>query len=133
MKCPKCQSEVMDSAKFCTKCGCNIAEETVKISEDYRLQYPFIHAESLTTEDCKYCKKCGAVLMVEAKFCTLCGAPYDAVGNSLNTMKRVPSESFEDTPIKCVYATPDYMKVEDIRENKQKGFFERIFKSRKNK
>ena len=31
MKCPKCQSEIKDNAKFCTKCGCNLAEELAKM------------------------------------------------------------------------------------------------------
>ena len=26
MKCPKCGENIADSAKFCTKCGCNIPE-----------------------------------------------------------------------------------------------------------
>ncbi len=30
MKCPKCQSEIKDNGKLCTKCGCNLAEELVK-------------------------------------------------------------------------------------------------------
>ena len=27
MKCPKCNEEIIDGIKFCTKCGANIEEE----------------------------------------------------------------------------------------------------------
>ena len=31
MKCPKCQTEIKSNAKFCTKCGCNLAVEMSKM------------------------------------------------------------------------------------------------------
>ena len=33
MKCPKCNEEIADGAKFCTKCGVNIEEEKARIAE----------------------------------------------------------------------------------------------------
>ena len=36
MKCPKCNKEIVDNAKFCSKCGVNIAEaleEKAKLEE----------------------------------------------------------------------------------------------------
>ena len=30
MKCPKCNEEIADGAKFCTKCGVNIEEEKAR-------------------------------------------------------------------------------------------------------
>lgn len=33
MKCPKCNEEIEDNAKFCTKCGANILEEKSKKAE----------------------------------------------------------------------------------------------------
>ena len=34
MKCPKCNEEIADVAKFCTKCGVNIEEEKARIAEE---------------------------------------------------------------------------------------------------
>ena len=48
MKCPKCNSEVREGAKFCTKCGQKL--------------------ELVAT-----CPHCGSVLKPGAKFCTKCG------------------------------------------------------------
>lgn len=61
MKCPKCQSEIMENARFCTKCGCNLAEETAKLQPKTAV-----------------CTKCGAPLQAGAKFCTKCGTPAAA-------------------------------------------------------
>ena len=33
MKCPKCDQEIADNVKFCTKCGANIEEEKKKQEE----------------------------------------------------------------------------------------------------
>lgn len=48
MNCPKCNSEVRDGAKFCTKCG-----QKMEVAQD--------------------CPQCGASLKPGAKFCTKCG------------------------------------------------------------
>ena len=34
MKCPKCNEEIEDGVKFCTKCGVNIDEELAKIADE---------------------------------------------------------------------------------------------------
>lgn len=34
MKCPKCNEEIIDGIKFCTKCGANIAEEKQRIADE---------------------------------------------------------------------------------------------------
>ena len=34
MKCPKCDQEIADNVKFCTKCGANIEEEKKKQEEE---------------------------------------------------------------------------------------------------
>lgn len=36
MKCPKCNEEIQENAKFCTKCGVNILEEKNKKAEEER-------------------------------------------------------------------------------------------------
>ena len=49
MKCPKCQSEIADTAKFCTSCGAKIEKQNL-------------------------CPACSRPLKPGAKFCTHCGA-----------------------------------------------------------
>lgn len=66
MKCPKCQNEINNNAKFCTKCGCNLAAAVANANQaEKQVQQP----KQLT------CVKCGAGLMPGAKFCTKCGTP----------------------------------------------------------
>lgn len=60
MICPKCQNEVNDTAKFCTKCGCDLAKEMKK-------------QEAKTAPPQIVCAKCGASLALGTKFCTKCG------------------------------------------------------------
>ncbi|MDE7031470.1 MAG: zinc ribbon domain-containing protein, partial [Lachnospiraceae bacterium] len=61
MKCPKCQTEINSNAKFCTKCGCNLASEMAKV-----MRPPAPSREPA-------CAKCGAPLKPGARFCTKCG------------------------------------------------------------
>lgn len=61
MKCPKCQTEIISNARFCTKCGCNLAVEMANAAKA---------SESVQTASCK---KCGAVLKPGARFCVRCG------------------------------------------------------------
>ena len=63
MKCPKCQNEINTNARFCVKCGCNIAEALANANQQAK---PVSQA---------VCAKCGAELMPGAKFCTKCGTP----------------------------------------------------------
>ncbi len=61
MKCPKCNAELREGAKFCTKCG----EKIVQQSEQKAEQQPV-------------CAKCGTPLKPGAKFCTKCGTKVAA-------------------------------------------------------
>ncbi len=70
MKCPKCQSEIKDNAKFCTKCGCNLAEELAKMKP----AAPQQPVQPQAQQD-KVCVKCGAPIKPGARFCTKCGTP----------------------------------------------------------
>ena len=70
MKCPKCQSEIKDNAKFCTKCGCNLAEELAKMKP----AAPQQPVQPQVQQD-KVCVKCGAPIKLGARFCTKCGTP----------------------------------------------------------
>ncbi|MDE7207751.1 MAG: zinc ribbon domain-containing protein [Lachnospiraceae bacterium] len=64
MKCPKCQTEINSNAKFCTKCGCNLAAEMAKATAN--MSAPAASGA---------CVKCGASLKPGAKFCVKCGTP----------------------------------------------------------
>lgn len=57
-QCPKCQKEIKDSAKFCPKCGCNIAKYTEENQEQENL----------------FCTECGNMLEPNSEYCTECGA-----------------------------------------------------------
>ena len=70
MKCPKCQSEIKDNAKFWTKCGCNLAEELAKMKP----AAPQQPVQPQAQKD-KVCVKCGAPIKPGARFCTKCGTP----------------------------------------------------------
>lgn len=69
MKCPKCQNEINSNAKFCTKCGCNLAVEMANAAKKSAMQ---------TSQ--QVCAKCGATLTAGAMFCTKCGTPVKAEG-----------------------------------------------------
>lgn len=68
MKCPKCQTEINSNARFCTKCGCNLAAEMAKAARE-----PVQVAA---------CPKCGAALKPGAKFCVKCGQAVDSSGGN---------------------------------------------------
>ena len=69
MKCPKCQNEINGNAKFCIKCGCNIAEAMANANQAMK---PVQQVQK------SVCVKCGAELMPGARFCTKCGTPVEA-------------------------------------------------------
>lgn len=80
MKCPKCQNEINTNARFCVKCGCNLAEALANANQAAK---PVSQA---------VCAKCGAELMPGAKFCTKCGT---SVAPATPVTSSVPQE--EDT------------------------------------
>lgn len=57
--CPQCGAPIKDTAKFCMKCGCNLA------------QYEAAHAGGI------FCPECGARLEEGALFCPECGFRLD--------------------------------------------------------
>lgn len=64
MKCPKCQNEINSNAKFCTKCGCNLAVEMANAAK-----------KSVQQTAQRMCSKCGSPIKEGAKFCIKCGTP----------------------------------------------------------
>ena len=59
MKCLRCQNEVSENAKFCTKCGLNLSSV-----QPVKMQAP----------NMQLCTKCGAKLLPGVRFCTNCGS-----------------------------------------------------------
>ena len=53
MKCPKCNEEIADGAKFCTKCGANIEEENARIAEENEKKQKEEEARKKEIEDRK--------------------------------------------------------------------------------
>lgn len=53
MKCPKCNEEIEDNAKFCTKCGVNILEEKAKKAEEERRKQKELEIKEKEAEDKK--------------------------------------------------------------------------------
>ena len=82
MKCPKCNSELMSQAKFCTVCGA--PAPAAKSKAEAPQQQPI------------RCKACNAALDPGTKFCTSCGTPVAAApaptaadeGGQLQTVKQ---------------------------------------------
>ncbi len=68
MKCPKCQTENRDSAKFCTKCGFKLADLNKQPAP-----------EAAPTDVPHTCPSCGAIVKPTAKFCTSCGSAIPQV------------------------------------------------------
>ena len=74
MKCPKCNAEVREGAKFCTSCGQKI-------------------------EQTQTCPKCGSPLRPGAKFCTSCGnrlASGTDTGDAARTSAAAPAPKAEN-------------------------------------
>lgn len=53
MKCPKCNEEIEENAKFCTKCGVNILEEKTKKAEEERRKQKELEIKQKEAEDKK--------------------------------------------------------------------------------
>ena len=73
MKCPKCQNEINGNARFCTKCGCNLAEEMAKMQAAEPQPKP--EQPQSQGKLTKTCVKCGAPVKEGTRFCTKCGTP----------------------------------------------------------
>lgn len=58
MKCPKCNKEISDKAKYCPNCGCEVSN----MQGDIQL----------------FCKECGNRLTSEDTVCPKCGCPIEA-------------------------------------------------------
>lgn len=67
MKCPNCQFENKDNAKFCKSCGYKLADINPQFS-----------AAPESTAATILCPACGAVLKPGAKFCAKCGTQIGA-------------------------------------------------------
>ena len=82
MKCPKCNSEVREGAKFCTKCGQKLEPRAT-------------------------CPHCGSALKPGAKFCTHCGQKLVITGNqSTAPVQNPPKVEVEPEQVQTKDALP---------------------------
>ncbi|MBQ6787697.1 MAG: zinc ribbon domain-containing protein [Lachnospiraceae bacterium] len=121
MKCPKCQNEIRNNAKFCTMCGCDLA---AAMANPINKQVQPIQSAT--------CVKCGGALMPGAKFCTKCGTPATPVESNKPDTKTVfihdqnrnignPPISNVDVPIHPDPAPPRFDIVPPEPDSKKKG------------
>jgi len=75
MKCPNCQTENPDVAKFCRGCGQKLEAPTPVATP---APAPSVTPQAApAAEPSIYCKKCGSPLKATAKFCAKCGTPVN--------------------------------------------------------
>ena len=89
MKCPNCQFENRDGAKFCKSCGFNLAALSQEAAPAPAPAAPSV------------CASCGAALKPGAKFCTKCGTPVAAPATAPQ-----PEPIPEPEPIPVEESTP---------------------------
>ena len=89
MKCPNCQFENRDGAKFCKSCGFNLAALSQEAAPASAPAAPSV------------CASCGAALKPGAKFCTKCGTPVAAPATAPQ-----PEPIPEPEPIPVEESTP---------------------------
>ena len=99
MKCPKCQSEVRDNAKFCSKCGCNLS-----MVQPVKMEVP----------DMQICVGCGTKLAQGAKFCTVCGTPVVGAQTQQASITEEPVVEEPKTEVEQP-AVPEEPKAEEPR------------------
>lgn len=73
MKCPKCQNELRDNAKFCTRCGSKL--DGMSMQPEFCDMQPGQRMRSVSQmPNQNTCAVCGAPLLAGVKFCTRCGS-----------------------------------------------------------
>ncbi len=82
MKCPRCNNEVRDSAKFCTQCGCKLSR---KIK----------------------CAQCGTELPENAKFCFQCGMDQNNTSPTPN-IPVTPQDQPTEVEMLCPHCQSQY-------------------------
>jgi hypothetical protein len=99
MKCSKCNFEVDDNAKFCTRCG-----------NDLRVQQQPV---KMTAPKPQVCSKCGNALTQGVKFCTSCGTRVESVPTQEVQSEPTP----QSTPIQEVHPepTPQPIPIQEIQ------------------
>ena len=103
MKCPKCQNEINGNARFCTKCGCNLAEEMAKMQAAEPQPKP--EQPQSQGKLTKTCVKCGAPVKEGTRFCTKCGTPVEAA-QSAPAPKPAPAPAPKPAPAPAPKPTP---------------------------
>lgn len=75
MRCPKCQSELRENARFCTACGCKIPTVDIQPGfNDMQQQLPPAPVHMQPVQQTALCVACGSPLVKGVRFCTVCGS-----------------------------------------------------------
>lgn len=74
MRCPECQSELKQNARFCTACGCKIPMVDIQPGFNDMQQLPPAAARMQPVQQTALCAVCRAPLVKGVRFCTACGS-----------------------------------------------------------
>lgn len=95
MRCPDCQSELTENAKFCTICGCRVPTINIQPNFNDMQQSPLeaVHMHPAV------CAACGTPLIKGVRFCTVCGLRVGSASPYLirfrdNTMIKIDQIEF---------------------------------------
>lgn len=79
MKCPNCNAEISDTAKFCLECGNKIDNKSKcpKCGAEILENSKFCPECGNKIDNKKFCPKCGAKIQENVKFCQECGTQID--------------------------------------------------------
>lgn len=103
VKCPNCDTENLDEAFFCLKCG-------TKLSTLHDVQ----------SDKEKVCKKCGTKLLENQIYCTKCGTKYEESKQenkvSLKRICKKCGNKILENQIYCVNCGTKYVEVESLEK-----------------
>lgn len=93
-KCPECETDNKEDARFCVGCGKSFEEKTIELEPEDIKNVP----------NTKSCPSCKSEIPENAKFCVVCGEtqPNTIEEPVIKTEKNDTSKEFEKTTIKLV-------------------------------
>jgi uncharacterized membrane protein YvbJ len=75
-KCPVCGVDVSDNAKYCSNCGCSVAEKQQECGSNKHMTIFCRNCGSENVRNGLLCKKCNKNLWLGIwNFCPFCGSP----------------------------------------------------------
>ena len=91
--CPECGAKLLEGARFCSKCRCEITQEP--------------QSQTQQVEMSGYCSDCGAPLIKGAAFCSKCRSPVTESITTPTVQEQTPMDS----------ATGEVRKVSEVVQN----------------